>query len=63
MYDDNPDWRLYFGTIANMYHHHPVKIDIAGTVESIAQLQKICCMSVIIRFIIQVICCYLLLDQ
>ena len=40
MYDDNPDWRLYFGTIANMYHHHPVKIDIAGTVESIAGITK-----------------------
>ena len=40
MYDDNPDWRLYFGTIANMYHHHPVKIDIAGTNESIAQITK-----------------------
>ncbi|MDF9762333.1 putative Zn-dependent peptidase [Peribacillus simplex] len=40
MYDDNSDWRLYFGTIANMYHHHPVKIDIAGTVESIADITK-----------------------
>ncbi|MGC8140838.1 M16 family metallopeptidase, partial [Salmonella enterica] len=36
MYDDNPDWRLYFGTIESMYHNHPVKIDIAGTVESIS---------------------------
>lgn len=35
MYDDQPDWRLYFGTIENLYHTHPVKIDIAGTVESI----------------------------
>ena len=35
MYDDQPDWRLYFGTIENMYHTHPVKIDIAGTIESI----------------------------
>lgn len=38
MYDDNPDWRLYFGAIENMYHHHPVKIDIAGTVESISHI-------------------------
>ncbi|MBS4217684.1 insulinase family protein [Bacillus sp. FJAT-49711] len=38
MYDDNPDWRLFFGTIENMYHSHPVKIDIAGTVESISQI-------------------------
>ncbi|MEG0384049.1 MAG: pitrilysin family protein [Solibacillus sp.] len=35
MYDDTPDWRLYFGAIENMYHQHPVKIDIAGTIESI----------------------------
>ncbi|QPC46406.1 EF-P 5-aminopentanol modification-associated protein YfmH [Mangrovibacillus cuniculi] len=38
MYDDNPDWRLYFGMIDNMYHHHPVGIDIAGTVESISKV-------------------------
>ena len=38
MYDDLPDWRLYFGTIENMYHHHPVKIDIAGTIESIDKI-------------------------
>ena len=35
MYDDLPDWRLYFGAIENMYHNHPVKIDIAGTIETI----------------------------
>lgn len=40
MYDDNPDWRVYFGTIANMYKKHPVKIDIAGTIESINQITK-----------------------
>ncbi|PLT34148.1 EF-P 5-aminopentanol modification-associated protein YfmH [Bacillus sp. V5-8f] len=40
MYDDNPDWRLYFGCIENMFHNHPVKIDIAGTVESIAEITK-----------------------
>lgn len=38
MYDDNPDWRVYFGLIENMYHTHPVKIDIAGTVESISDI-------------------------
>lgn len=40
MYDDNPDWRLYFGLINNMYKNHPVKIDIAGTIESIANITK-----------------------
>src|SRR5690606_33648317 len=38
MYDDQPDWRLYFGAIENMYHNHPVKIDIAGTIESIDEI-------------------------
>ncbi|MEK4485240.1 pitrilysin family protein [Psychrobacillus sp. FSL H8-0484] len=38
MYDDQPDWRLYFGAIENMYKVHPVKIDIAGTVESINKI-------------------------
>lgn len=40
MYDDNPDWRLYFGLIQNLYQNHPVKIDIAGTVESISHITK-----------------------
>jgi len=38
MYDDNPDWRLFFGTIENMFHTHPVKTDIAGTIESISHI-------------------------
>ncbi|MCY7604780.1 EF-P 5-aminopentanol modification-associated protein YfmH, partial [Bacillus altitudinis] len=40
MYDDNPDWRLFFGLIENLYQEHPVRIDIAGTVESIAPITK-----------------------
>lgn len=40
MYDDNPDWRLYYGLIENLYENHPVKIDIAGTVESISHITK-----------------------
>lgn len=40
MYDDDADFRVYFGAIENMYHNHPVKIDIAGTVESIAEIDK-----------------------
>ncbi|KKI92635.1 zinc protease [Bacillus sp. SA1-12] len=40
MYDDNPDWRLYFGLIQNLYQHHPVRIDIAGTIDSIAKITK-----------------------
>ncbi len=40
MYEDNPDWRIYFGTIGGMYDTHPVKIDIAGTDETIAAITK-----------------------
>lgn len=40
MYEDNADWRSYFGLIEAMYVNHPVKIDIAGTVESIAEITK-----------------------
>lgn len=38
MYDDDPTWRVLFNLLGAMYHNHPVKIDIAGTVESIAQI-------------------------
>lgn len=38
MYDDSAEWRVMFNMLENMYHNHPVKIDIAGTVESIAEI-------------------------
>ena len=38
MYDDAPDWRVMVNMLEGMYKNHPVKIDIAGTVESIAQI-------------------------
>ena len=38
MYDDNPGWRVMFNLLKGMFHTHPVRIDIAGTVESIAQI-------------------------
>lgn len=40
MYQDNPDWRVFFGYIQALYHTHPVSIDIAGTVDSIYQINK-----------------------
>lgn len=40
MYADNPDWRVYFGLIEAMYSKHPVRIDIAGTIESISTITK-----------------------
>ncbi len=38
MYDDSPAWRVMFNMLMAMYHNHPVRIDIAGTVESIAKI-------------------------
>ena len=40
MYDDNAPWRLFFNFLGLLYHNNPVKIDIAGTVESIAKINK-----------------------
>ncbi len=38
MTNDNPEWRVFFNLLRCLYHNHPVKIDIAGTIESIAQI-------------------------
>ncbi|QQE80352.1 EF-P 5-aminopentanol modification-associated protein YfmH [Alicyclobacillus sp. SO9] len=40
MYEDNPDWQSFFGLLKAMYKTHPVHLDIAGTVESIAGITK-----------------------
>lgn len=38
MCDDNPTWKVLFNMLQGLYHKHPVRIDIAGTVESIAKI-------------------------
>jgi predicted Zn-dependent peptidase len=38
MYDDAPEWRLQDNLLRALYHQHPVRIDIAGTVDSIADI-------------------------
>lgn len=38
MYDDNPGWKLFFNYINCLYKVHPVKKEIAGTVESISHI-------------------------
>ena len=38
MYLDDPNWRLFFGILGNLYPKHPLHIDIAGTVASIAEI-------------------------
>ncbi|HLR75229.1 MAG TPA: pitrilysin family protein [Virgibacillus sp.] len=40
MYDDQPQWQSFMGTMKSLYHHHPVNIDIAGTVESIQTITE-----------------------
>lgn len=38
MYEDDPQWRVMFNLLGAMYHTHPVKLDIAGSVQSIARI-------------------------
>ncbi|XBO84728.1 pitrilysin family protein [Enterococcus faecium] len=38
MYEDAPNWRMFFGILNNLYPTHPLHIDIAGTVESIDKI-------------------------
>lgn len=40
MYDDDPGWRVFFNALTALFKNNPVKIDIAGTVESIAKIDK-----------------------
>ncbi len=38
MYDDSPNWCVFFNLLKALYARHPVRIDIAGTTESIAKI-------------------------
>ncbi len=38
MYDDSPQWQLLVGTLKCMYKNHYLRDDIAGSVESIAEI-------------------------
>lgn len=38
MYDDSPDWRVMTALFGCLYEKHPIRHDIAGTVESIARI-------------------------
>lgn len=38
MYDDVPSWCVMFNMLQAMYKKHPVRVDIAGTVESISHI-------------------------
>ena len=38
MYKDSADWEVMFNLLRAMYEKHPVRVDIAGTEESIAEI-------------------------
>ena len=40
MYDDDPGWQLYMNALDCLYKENPIKIDIAGTVETINKIDK-----------------------
>ena len=40
MYDDYPEWRVYLNALEAMYHNHPIKLDITGTIETISHIDK-----------------------
>lgn len=40
MYDDYPDWKVYMNAMKAMYKDNTINIDVAGTVETIANIDK-----------------------
>ncbi len=40
MYRDDPGWNCFYNGLRAMYEKHPVRIDIAGSAESIAKIDK-----------------------
>jgi len=40
MYQDNTGWRVFFNLLGAFYKNNPVRIDIAGTIESISEINR-----------------------
>lgn len=40
MYEDNPDSKLFNGILRLLYHRHPARDDIAGSIQSINEITK-----------------------
>ena len=40
MYNDDPEWNVFFNSLKAMYVNHPTRIDIAGSVDSIYKITK-----------------------
>ncbi len=40
MYEDEANYQVYLNLLDGLFHNHPIKIDIAGTVDSIGKISK-----------------------
>lgn len=40
MYDDYPEWKVYMNAMKALYKDNEINVDVAGTVESIAEIDK-----------------------
>lgn len=38
MIEDNPDWRVFTNLMKALYQHHPIRVSVAGSVESISHI-------------------------
>lgn len=40
MYQDNPEWKVFINLLRALYEKHPVRLDIAGTIDSISRIDR-----------------------
>ncbi len=40
MYEDEPEWKVYINSMKALYQKNPIRIDVAGSVESIQKITK-----------------------
>lgn len=38
MIEDDPEWKCFMNLMAALYRHHPIRVSVAGSVESIAKI-------------------------
>ena len=38
MYDDDPDWKVFINLMTALYQNHPIRVNVAGSVESISHI-------------------------
>lgn len=38
MYEDDPDWKVFINLMTALYERHPIRVNVAGSVESIAKI-------------------------